>query len=151
MACCPNCSGRVFEAEKVVSRKRWYHKSCFKCHTCQHLLDQTNFNDGPDGHIYCNTCLKNMDLLDSNLTARSMMETTKIKGDEGNKDTCCRKYCLHRFFRFCFRITFRIKLTSCPSSGAAARSLRLRKCWPRREFTTSAASRVRYATASLIS
>ena len=28
---CPTCSGRVFEAEKILSRRAWYHKQCFKC------------------------------------------------------------------------------------------------------------------------
>lgn len=47
LARCPQCGGRVFEAEKMVSRNGWYHKGCFKCFACNHLLDQTNFNDGP--------------------------------------------------------------------------------------------------------
>ena len=87
---CPNCSGRVFEAEKMVSRNGWYHKGCFKCFACNHLLDQTNFNDGPDGYIYCRTCYKILDLMDYNQTARSVVDTTSIPAYQGDLSACPR-------------------------------------------------------------
>ncbi len=78
---CPNCSGRVFEAEKMVSRRAWYHKPCFKCWTCKHILDQTNFHDGPDGNIYCGNCYKSIvnRFMEMNQTAKSVVETAVIR------------------------------------------------------------------------
>ena len=55
--CCPKCEGRVFEAEKMVTAAgRWYHKNCFKCCTCNTMLDSLKNNDAPDGNIYCKMC-----------------------------------------------------------------------------------------------
>ena len=33
---------QVFEAEKMSSRERWYHKHCFNCAMCSHKLDYSN-------------------------------------------------------------------------------------------------------------
>ena len=43
---CPRCTGRVFDAEKMVAKAGWFHRVCFRCFICTKLLDQTNFSDG---------------------------------------------------------------------------------------------------------
>ena len=55
-AACPTCNGRVFEAERITAKCGWFHKYCFKCFDCNKLLDATNFFDGQQGGIFCNTC-----------------------------------------------------------------------------------------------
>ena len=39
---CPQCSGAVFEAEKVTFNGRVFHQSCFVCSTCTAKLDSLN-------------------------------------------------------------------------------------------------------------
>lgn len=53
---CPRCQGKVYEAEKMTSRDRWYHKHCFACALCNHLLDYSNCMEGPNEEVYCKTC-----------------------------------------------------------------------------------------------
>lgn len=53
---CPRCQGKVYEAEKMTSRDRWYHKHCFACALCNHLLDNSNCMEGPNEEVYCKTC-----------------------------------------------------------------------------------------------
>ena len=53
---CPRCGCKVFEAEKMASKNRVYHKLCFSCVSCNHSLDQLNCMEGPNGEVYCKTC-----------------------------------------------------------------------------------------------
>ena len=39
---CPRCQGKVFEAEKMMTKNRLYHKQCFTCYQCKHSLDYSN-------------------------------------------------------------------------------------------------------------
>ena len=50
---CPRCSGKVFEAEKMVSDSGWYHRHCFRCNLCTEPLDSLTVCEGPDSKIYC--------------------------------------------------------------------------------------------------
>lgn len=50
---CPRCGGAVFAAELMLAKGRSWHKSCFKCKTCNKSLDSTSHCDGPDRDIYC--------------------------------------------------------------------------------------------------
>ena len=43
---CPRCAGRVFDAEKMMAKSGWFHRTCFRCNICSKLLDQTNYSDG---------------------------------------------------------------------------------------------------------
>ena len=62
--CCPKCGGKVFEAEKMVTANgKWFHRNCFRCVTCNNMLDSLNNNDGPDGSLYCKMCYRHV-LLD---------------------------------------------------------------------------------------
>ncbi len=74
----------------MVTRSSWYHRQCLRCVRCAHPLDQTNFNDGPDGGVYCNACYRTLDPKCFNLTAKSMTETATIRADRGEKDACPR-------------------------------------------------------------
>ena len=50
--------------------------------SCKHLLDQTNFFDGPaDGHVYCKGCYRSVGSggMEVNQTAKSMVDTAAIR------------------------------------------------------------------------
>ena len=54
---CPKCGGRVFEAEKMMTRTRVFHRKCFSCEECSRALDSTNVAEGPGGDaVYCKNC-----------------------------------------------------------------------------------------------
>ena len=54
---CPKCGGRVFEAEKMTTRTRVFHRKCFSCEECSRALDSTNVAEGPGGDaVYCQNC-----------------------------------------------------------------------------------------------
>ena len=40
---CPRCQCKVFEAEKMMSKSKLYHKQCFTCCQCDHTLDYSNW------------------------------------------------------------------------------------------------------------
>ena len=44
--CCPRCGGKVFEAERCVTRIGSYHKACFSCIECSKKLDSTTVCEG---------------------------------------------------------------------------------------------------------
>ena len=43
---CPRCSGKVFEAERMVTRVGSYHKPCFSCIECNRKLDSVTCCEG---------------------------------------------------------------------------------------------------------
>ena len=51
-----NFPKKVFEAEKLMTRSKWYHRHCFTCRQCSHQLDQSSVMEGPNSDIYCKTC-----------------------------------------------------------------------------------------------
>ncbi|TRY73464.1 hypothetical protein TCAL_02229 [Tigriopus californicus] len=53
---CPRCTGKVFEAERMVTRVGSFHRNCFSCIDCNRKLDSTTCCEGPDGEIYCKSC-----------------------------------------------------------------------------------------------
>ena len=54
---CPRCGGRVFEAEKMMTRTRVFHRKCFSCEECSRALDSSNVAEGPGGDtVYCHNC-----------------------------------------------------------------------------------------------
>lgn len=53
---CQRCGFPVYEAEKMISKNRSWHKRCFSCSACHKSLDSTNLCDGPDNEIYCRGC-----------------------------------------------------------------------------------------------
>ncbi|KAL7079249.1 hypothetical protein ACQ4LE_001334 [Meloidogyne hapla] len=52
---CKRCTGRVYEAEKVVAASEVWHKCCFRCLRCGRSLEPGKFSDRA-GEIYCNSC-----------------------------------------------------------------------------------------------
>jgi len=112
---CPRCNGKVFEAERIVTRVGNYHKNCFSCIECNKKLDSTTCCEGPDGEIYCESCysfefgtkartkpkgkaaiksrsrnssIPNMFKVDDDVLARSVVETWVIKGEKGDPNCC---------------------------------------------------------------
>lgn len=53
---CKRCGFAVYEAEKMLSKGRLWHKRCFSCNDCHKSLDSTNLCDAPDAEIYCRPC-----------------------------------------------------------------------------------------------
>ncbi|CAB4065063.1 Cysteine and glycine-rich protein 3,Cysteine and glycine-rich protein 2,Cysteine and glycine-rich protein 1,Muscle LIM protein Mlp84B [Lepeophtheirus salmonis] len=53
---CPRCGGQVFHAEKMLSKRNTFHKSCFSCFECRRPLDSTCCCDAPEGEIFCKQC-----------------------------------------------------------------------------------------------
>ena len=51
---CPRCSGKVFEAERCVTRVGSYHKGCFSCIECSKKLDSTTCCEGTSFYIEIN-------------------------------------------------------------------------------------------------
>jgi len=84
---CPRCGGIVFEAEKVPTRSRWFHKSCFSCNLCKHKLDCSTFVEGPQDEIFCKTCYTR----EFNSCGRNRYgEKPGIKAGDGDKSGCLR-------------------------------------------------------------
>ncbi|CAB4062558.1 unnamed protein product [Lepeophtheirus salmonis] len=53
---CPRCNGKVFEAEKMNTKRGLYHKRCFNCIKCKNQLDYFKAIEGPDDEVYCRVC-----------------------------------------------------------------------------------------------
>lgn len=53
---CRRCGFAVYEAEKMISKSKVWHKRCFSCNECHKSLDSTNLCDAQDGEIYCRGC-----------------------------------------------------------------------------------------------
>ena len=53
---CPRCKGKVFHAEKMLSKNHCFHKTCFHCKECQRPLDSMTCCDSQDGEIFCKLC-----------------------------------------------------------------------------------------------
>ncbi len=87
---CPKCQGVVFEAEKVVSKKNLYHKSCLSCWDCLKKLDPSNFFDANDGKIYCRQCYS--DKFGSRGRAKSVgpVDHQKVQGSANDLGQCRR-------------------------------------------------------------
>ncbi|KAL7748602.1 hypothetical protein RI367_006013 [Sorochytrium milnesiophthora] len=50
---CPSCSKTVYQTEKVEVKDRWYHKTCFKCSSCNTSLSLRNLATQGE-ELYCN-------------------------------------------------------------------------------------------------
>ena len=49
---CPRCQGKVFEAEKMNTKKGLYHKRCFSCIACRSNLHYYGAIEGPDDEVF---------------------------------------------------------------------------------------------------
>jgi len=108
---CPKCGGEVFHAERMFSKGRTYHKACFTCEngSCKRPLDSVLVCDTPNGNIYCKGCygktfgakgygfgggagFLQCGNADAGMYDRPNLttNTTSIRGDPQNKDTCPR-------------------------------------------------------------
>jgi len=109
---CPRCHGKVFEAEKMVTRIGCYHKNCFSCIECARKLDSMTCCEGPDCEIYCKSCysfeygamsrakpktrmsrarsasVPKMYRDQDDMLARSTIETWVIKAEKGDPNAC---------------------------------------------------------------
>ena len=83
---CPVCGGRVFEAEKIATKSNWWHKSCFKCHSCKHKLDMSSYIEA-ENRIYCKTCYAR-DFCNS--AKNKFGDKAGVRAGEGDKSGCLR-------------------------------------------------------------
>ena len=56
---CEKCQKKVFFTERVKSNGKIYHKTCFHCEGCDHVLTLGQENPGADGKLYCKPCYNN--------------------------------------------------------------------------------------------
>ena len=84
---CPVCCGKVYEAEKVVTKTQTYHKRCFACCRCKHSLDNSNFVEGSNNKVYCKTCYSR-EVGDN--SHHKFGERNGVKAGEGDKSGCLR-------------------------------------------------------------
>jgi hypothetical protein len=52
---CAKCDKRVYMAEEVRAANKVYHKLCFKCTSCNKLLEVKTLSDH-QGELYCKNC-----------------------------------------------------------------------------------------------
>ena len=84
---CPKCNGKVFEAEKMITKRGLYHKKCFACIKCKHQLDYFLAIEGPDDEVYCKVCYKR----NYGPGGRSQFgDNTIFQTDEADQDACVR-------------------------------------------------------------
>ena len=84
---CPECGGRVFEAEKIVTKSSWYHKTCFACSKCKHKLDIGNYVEVGPLQVFCKTCYAREYCSNEK---HKFGDKTGVKADEGDKSGCQR-------------------------------------------------------------
>ena len=89
--------GKVFEAEKMTTKRGFYHKKCFTCGNCKRALDYQLCTEAPDNDIYCKLCYAHMFGHKSKPNLNTA-DVTAIQGEDGDANTCPR-YC---FVLFCF-------------------------------------------------
>ena len=87
---CRRCSGRVYEAEKMTAKCGWFHRGCFKCFSCNKILDASNYQDGLNDGVFCSGCHKMMleEITTKNQEyAKAVTSTSIIKGTDSSQ--CC--------------------------------------------------------------
>merc|ERR1711963_778289 len=52
---CPRCSKQVYFAEEKKSQGKSWHKMCFKCKSCNKMLESGSEREH-DNEVYCKTC-----------------------------------------------------------------------------------------------
>ncbi|KAM6184568.1 F-actin-monooxygenase MICAL1 [Rhynchocyon petersi] len=51
---CALCGGHLYLLERVCADGSFFHRSCFRCHTCESTLWPSGYGRHPgDGHLYC--------------------------------------------------------------------------------------------------
>jgi len=90
---CPKCNGKVFEAEKMITKRGLYHKKCFACFKCKHQLDYYLAIEGPDDEVYCKVCYRK----NFGPGGRSMFgDNSPFPTEETDEDACVR--CTNKVF-----------------------------------------------------
>ena len=87
---CRRCQGRVYEAEKMTAKCGWFHRGCFKCFSCNKIMDASNYQDGLKDGVFCNGCHKMMleEITTKNSQyAKVVTSTSIIKGTDTSQ--CC--------------------------------------------------------------
>ena len=90
-ASCLLCGFTVFEAEKVAVRNGCYHVSCYKCSSCNSLLDSSSANSGGGGRMLCNGCFVKIRRREApGDFVKSHVDTVSIAASEDDPDMCVR-------------------------------------------------------------
>ena len=106
---CLRCGSPVYAAELRSTKTGIYHTLCFRCHSCQRLLNMNNFTE-LDDKTFCNICYKmrwktaNTSLLTDECRIEKVSshpmgsgKTTSILAESGAPDQCPK--CLGKVFQ----------------------------------------------------
>ena len=52
---CPRCMGKVFAAERIQAKDKSFHKECFSCMACNHILSVNTAHE-LQGDVCCKSC-----------------------------------------------------------------------------------------------
>ena len=85
---CPNCQGKVFDAEKCITPFGTFHPSCFKCWTCSKTMTSTTAFRS-NNMIVCKQCLT-PDHQEFEAIAKALNDTEVIKTMDNDPDKCPR-------------------------------------------------------------
>jgi len=85
--CCPRCNGKVFEAEKMTTKRGLYHKKCFACIKCKSQLGYFGAIEGPDDEVYCKVCYRKFWGPGGK---NRLGEKDKVECEEDDPDACVR-------------------------------------------------------------
>ena len=83
---CPVCGGKVYEAEKIATKSSWWHKSCFRCFSCKHKVDQSSYMEA-DNRIFCKTCYAR-DFCSS--SKNKFGDKAGVRAEDGDRSACLR-------------------------------------------------------------
>ena len=94
---CPKCKGKVFENEKIMTKKFAFHKSCFSCFGCNLTLDIGSVHEDSAGYIFCKNCYvdrnfsgKNSYMARANSASRKNSISTEFSENENQTSACLR-------------------------------------------------------------
>ena len=52
---CPRCLGKVYAAERILSKDKCFHKECFTCQSCNGILAVNTAHEF-QGEVFCKKC-----------------------------------------------------------------------------------------------
>ena len=78
---------QVYEAEKVVTRTRVYHRSCLACSVCSRGLEAATATEAGDGRVYCRTCCRSLATRETHNT-NTATDSIKAEGDMAGCPAC---------------------------------------------------------------
>jgi hypothetical protein len=86
---CPRCCGKVYANEMMQSKGKCFHKDCFTCYDCEHILNVSTAYE-LSNEIFCKTCYLDRNSVGKNhYLDRNSIQALKAEGDN-DTDACVR-------------------------------------------------------------